>query len=412
MTDLTYAYRAHPLTSEKTFRLEPDALAWDDRGRPGRLAFADVAAAKIYQERIPGSAKSYWACVLYRRGGTVKLSAAHRTGLLSVEDRSADYLPFVAALTERLAAARPGLPMREHRSLLARVDTGVGRLGVGLLRLLGRFDLRRTAAAAGWLMRKIGPRLKGHRVAGEQLAMVFPQMSDAERESTLAGMWDNFGRLFVEYAHLHRMWDYDWREPRRIGRIEVDAASHAALMRLRETDGPVLFFTGHLANWEIVPLGARMIDRAISVVFRAPRIGPFVSEMIRAREAGGMTVIAAGPDTPLRIRESLRQGRFTGMLVDQHYARGIDVTFFDRTCKVNPMLARFARLFDCPVYGARAVRLPDERFRFELVGPLDLPRDGEGRIEVQGAMQQVTGLIEAWVREHPEQWLWLHRRWR
>ena len=88
------------------------------------------------------------------------------------------------------------------------------------------------------------------------------------------------------------------------------------------------------------------------------------------------------------------------------------MTFFDRTCKVNPMLARFARLFDCPVYGARAVRLPDERFRFELVGPLDLPRDGEGRIEVQDAMQQVTGLIEAWVREHPEQWLWLHRRWR
>ncbi|MDC7788831.1 lipid A biosynthesis lauroyl acyltransferase [Rhodoplanes sp. TEM] len=412
MTDRTYAYRAHPFTSEKTFRLVPEGLAWDDRGRPGRLAFADVTAIKIHQERIPGSSASYWACVLYRRGGRVKIGAAHRTGLFAVEDRSADYLPFVHALTERLTAARPGLPHREHRSLLARLETAVGVAGVGVLRLLGRFDLGRTAAAAGWLLRRIGPHLKGHRVAGEQLAMVFPEMGAAERERTLAGMWDNFGRLFVEYAHLDAIWDYDWRDPRPGGRIEVDPASHAALMRLRDTAGPVLFFTGHLANWEIVPLGAKTIGRQISVVFRAPRIGPFVAEMIRAREAGGMTVIAAGPDTPLRIREALRQDRFVGMLVDQHYARGIDVTFFGRPCKANPMLARFARLFDCPIYGARVVRLADERFRFELVGPLATPRDAEGRIDVDATMQQVTGMIEDWVREHPEQWLWLHRRWR
>ncbi|RAI44622.1 lipid A biosynthesis lauroyl acyltransferase [Rhodoplanes roseus] len=412
MTDRTYAYRAHPFTSEKIFRLAPEGLAWDDRGRAGALAFADVTAVKIHLERIPGASASYWACVLYRRGGRVKLGAAHRTGLRAVEDRSADYLPFVQELMARLDAARPGLPRLEHRSLLAEVEAGVGAVGVGVLRLLQRFDLGRSAAAAGWLLRKIGPRLKGHRVAGQQLAMVFPEMSEAERETVLAGMWDNFGRLFVEYAHLDRLWDYDWRDPRPGGRIEVDAATRAALLRLRDTTGPVMFFTGHLANWEIVPLGARTIGHEISVVFRAPRIGPFVREMVRAREAGGSHVIAAGPDTPLRIREALRRDHFVGMLVDQHYARGIDVMFFGRTCKVNPMLGRFARMVECPIYGARAVRLPNERFRFELVGPIEPPRDADGKIDVDATMQTITGVIEGWVREHPEQWLWLHRRWR
>jgi KDO2-lipid IV(A) lauroyltransferase len=413
MTDPTYAYRAHPFTSEKTFRLEPEGLTWTEGGRPRTLAFADLAAVKIYLERIPGSSASYWACVLYGRdGGRLKLGAAHRTGLFSVENRSAAYLPFIHAVTTRLDAVRPGLPHREHTSLLEKLETGVGLAGVGVLRLLRRFDLGRTAAAAGWLLRKVGPRLKGHRVAGEQLAMVFPEMTAAERAATLDGMWDNFGRLFVEYAHLERLWDYDWRDPRPNGRIAVDEATRATMLRLRDDPRAALMFTGHLANWEVVPLGAGTIGRDISVVFRAPRIGPFVREMIRARQAGGSQVIAAGPDTPLRIREALRQNRLVGMLVDQHYARGIDVTFFGRTCKVNPMLARFARLFDCPIYGARVVRLPDERFGFELVGPIEPPRDADGQVDIAATMQRITDMIEDWVRQHPEQWLWLHRRWR
>ena len=97
------------------------------------------------------------------------------------------------------------------------------------------------------------------------------------------------------------------------------------------------------------------------------------------------------------------------MLVDQHYAGGVEVIFFGHICRVNPILARLARSHDWPVYGARAVRLPDQRHRFELVGPLEFPRDPSGRVDVQGAMQMVFGVLETWIREHPEQWMWIHR---
>ncbi len=62
-----------------------------------------------------------------------------------------------------------------------------------------------------------------------------------------------------------------------------------------------------------------------------------------------------------------------------------------------------------PVYGARVVRLPDQRYRFELVGPLEFPKDAAGKIDVQRAMQTVFSVIEGWIREHPEQWMWIHR---
>jgi Kdo2-lipid IVA lauroyltransferase/acyltransferase len=73
---------------------------------------------------------------------------------------------------------------------------------------------------------------------------------------------------------------------------------------------------------------------------------------------------------------------------------------------------RLARQFDCAVHGVRVIRLPKSRFRVELTDPIELARDNEGRIDIQPSMQIIMSIIEGWIREHPEQWLWLHRRWR
>jgi Kdo2-lipid IVA lauroyltransferase/acyltransferase len=106
------------------------------------------------------------------------------------------------------------------------------------------------------------------------------------------------------------------------------------------------------------------------------------------------------------------EGSSVGLLIDQHFADGTDVLFFGRPCKANPMLARLARKYDFPVRGSRAVRLPDGRLRLEVTDALNLPRDAEGKVDVAATMQLMTWVVEGWVREHPEQWLWLHRRWR
>ncbi len=87
------------------------------------------------------------------------------------------------------------------------------------------------------------------------------------------------------------------------------------------------------------------------------------------------------------------------------------VRLFGRPAKTNPLLAKLARRYDCPVHGARAVRLPNGRFRLEITDEIDLPRDASGHIDVEGATALVTEVIEGWIREHPEQWLWVHRRW-
>ena len=124
------------------------------------------------------------------------------------------------------------------------------------------------------------------------------------------------------------------------------------------------------------------------------------------------TIVPTERDAPLRLARLVESGCHAGMLIDQYYVKGVDVTFFGRTTKCNPLLARLAAHVDCPIHGVRVIRLPGHRFRLELTDEIARARDAADNVDVQGTMQAVTNVVESWIREYPDQWLWLHRRWR
>jgi Kdo2-lipid IVA lauroyltransferase/acyltransferase len=123
-------------------------------------------------------------------------------------------------------------------------------------------------------------------------------------------------------------------------------------------------------------------------------------------------LIATGLDAPVKLADALKRGAHVGMLIDQYYVRGVEVTFFGRRTMANPLLARLAQHFNCPIHGTRIIRLPGNRFRAEITDAITPAREPNGKIDITATMQIITSVVEGWVREHPEQWLWLHRRWR
>jgi KDO2-lipid IV(A) lauroyltransferase len=108
----------------------------------------------------------------------------------------------------------------------------------------------------------------------------------------------------------------------------------------------------------------------------------------------------------------LEEGKLVGLLADQHFSRGPAIPFFGRPARTSPTLAKLALRFDCAVHGARVERLPHGRFRVSISGPLPMPKSGTRQERIAALLASVNQMIEGWVREHPEQWLWLHRRWR
>lgn len=288
----------------------------------------------------------------------------------------------------------------------------LGTLAVALLKGLRHTDPDRMADFAGALMRKVGPLLPENRIGRENLTAAFPQKSAAEIDTILRGAWDNLGRMGAEFAHLDRLWDYDPEHPERPSRYDISRADLDRSIQVANDGKPALIFAAHLANWELPAISAAAAGVDSAVLYRRPNIERIDNWLRETRTANMGEMISAGLDAPVRLAQALERGAHVGMLVDQYYVRGVDVTFFGRRTKANPLLARLARHFECPIHGVRMIRLPGHRFRGEITEAIDPARDAAGKIDVAGTTQIVMNVIEGWIREYPEQWLWQHRRWR
>jgi len=294
-------------------------------------------------------------------------------------------------------------------------DRVLGVIVVGVLALLRRINRQRMAKMLGALMRLVGPWLPEHKVGRENLRAAFPDKSSEEIEKILASVWDNLGRVAAEFAHIDRIIFHDPSHPERCSDPDamIDDVTYARIKLFGDRARPYLVFSAHLANWEVPALGPHAFGFRMSILYRRPNIGGASDAIValRARCMGNM--VAAGLDAPLKLGRALAGGENVALLVDQHTTQGVDVVFFGRWAKANPLIAQLARLTGAPIRGARAVRLPDgNHFRAELTEEIAPVRDAEGNFDIQGTMQVITNVVESWVREHPEQWLWLHRRWR
>lgn len=301
---------------------------------------------------------------------------------------------------------------RLRRGLKRAGDALIGVLAVGLLKGLRLTNPDMMANFAGWLMRTIGPLLRENRIGRANLIAAFPEKPPAEIEVILRGVWDNLGRMGAEFAHLDRLWDFDAEHPERKSRIELAPETVARFVRLATDGKPALIFAAHLANWELPAISAANYKLDSAVLYRRPNIAGIDKWLTETRSVNMGELISTGLDAPVKIAQALGRGAHVGMLVDQYYVRGVEVTFFGRRTMANPLLARLARHFDCPIHGTRIIRLPGNRFGGELTEEVEPARDAQGEIDIAGTMQVVTSVVEGWIREHPEQWLWLHRRWR
>jgi len=307
-------------------------------------------------------------------------------------------------------------PKSLARALLRRsapvLDPVMGFLTLAILRAIRLTDRRRTADFWGAFMRKVGPWLPEHRVGRANLIAAFPDKPAAEIEQILTGVWDNLGRYAVEFAQIERLTNADPSLPD--DDIVADPATSALFHELRHDGKPALIFASHLANWELPALVAARHGLDTAVLFRPPNIRAVSDAVLKIRAGAMGTLVATGLDAPVKLLRLLEANRHVAMLADQHYVKGVDVTFFGRRCKANPLIAQLARHVECPIHGTRIVRHADDKSRFAIeMTPAIVPaRDAQGMIDIAGTMQVITTVIEGWVREHPEQWLWLHRRWR
>ena len=225
-------------------------------------------------------------------------------------------------------------------------------------------------------------------------------------------MWDNLGRIAVEFAHL------DEFSVAGSGPLTPDVITYAPetaerYRRLVQSGKPVLCFAAHLANWELPAVAGKLLGARTALLYRRPNIRPISDLIVKLREPLMGELVSTGLAAPVQLARLLQSGAHVGMLADQHFTRGVEVIFFGRRCIANPLIALLARQTGCPIHGVRVVRQPDgNSFSGQITEAVEPVRDAAGRVDIAGTMQAVTAVIEGWVREHPCLLYTSHLPWR
>jgi KDO2-lipid IV(A) lauroyltransferase len=270
---------------------------------------------------------------------------------------------------------------------------------LGLCRLL---PVDWASALGGWIGRTVGPYMGQSRKAARNLARALPENSPDDNRRIILGMWDNLGRVVAEYPHLPRIC-----AQLEGGRVEVHGLD---IVRGLIDDGkPGILFGGHLANWEVQPFIARHTGLELGLIYRAPN-NEWVDGLLR-RLRDAPLLFRKGQEGAKALFSLLRRGGHAAMLVDQKMNDGIAVPFFGREAMTAPAIAQFAVRLGCVLVPARTERLNGARFRITVYPPLVVPGTGDRTADERATMIRINALLESWIRERPEQWLWLHRRW-
>ena len=245
------------------------------------------------------------------------------------------------------------------------------------------------------------------RIALRNLNIAFPERGEEERKKIARAAFRQLGTVLAELPFIIRL---NRRNVKKF--IWIEGAEH--FHKAEERKRGILFLTAHFGNWEWMAASFPLLtDHPIAVVFR-PIDNPFIGRVVeRLRTCTGNQGISK-QKAMARILRVLKEGGVVGILLDQNvsWQEGVFVKFFGEWACTNEGLALLAMKTGAAVLPGFGIRQPDGRYRLVLEPEINLIRTGNKEHDVQANTELFTGVIERYVREYPEQWLWLHQRWK
>jgi KDO2-lipid IV(A) lauroyltransferase len=276
-----------------------------------------------------------------------------------------------------------GLLGRSFASLVVSVLARLSRRQIGVLaRLIGD---------VAW-----GLRIR-RRVALDNLRQAFPELPEAERRRIARGAYRNMALAALEaFTALDGLLVWDNRE---------------LLERAAGEGKGVLVATAHFGSWELLGSALARQGLPLHAVVR-PLGGALNQRIVRARLEGGLRLISSRGAIRGMLR-ALAEGGVVCMLIDQvmPVEKGVFVPFFGRPASTSPGLSAAARRTGAPVLVGASIREGDS-LRIHLEGPFPMRLTDDVDADIRAHTAELTAALERLIRRHPEQWLWLHRRWK
>jgi KDO2-lipid IV(A) lauroyltransferase len=243
-------------------------------------------------------------------------------------------------------------------------------------------------------------------VALQNLHIAFGQeKSERERKAIAKRTFQNFGMMAIEFFRIPGMNTEDFKK-----KVSFEGLDEA--LKLLEKKKGGLLLIGHFGNWELMALMSKVIGNPILVIAKPINQKGVDRWITEIRKVTGLELIPPENATQ-KVVQALSQNRLVGILIDQRAkrSRGVWADFFGRKVPTTPGLAVMAMRSGAPVVPVFIVRDGFQKHRLLIKEPVELVLTGDMKKDVEINTQRFTDTLEAMIRQYPDQWLWIHRRW-
>ncbi len=288
----------------------------------------------------------------------------------------------------------------------------IGYLQYLLLKGFGLFINLLPEGFALWCGKQLGSLFfhldwERRKVALENLRIAFAgEKSERELRAIARGTFQNLGMMAVEFFRIPKMDVETFKKRVKIERLEQ------ALNLLTKGKGMLLLLS-HFGNWEMMGIMSKLIGDSIMVIAKPMKKNKRIDQFItKIRNAAGLEVVSSIKASRTVIK-ALSQNRVVGILIDQRAKRseGVWADFFGKKAPTTPGLAVLAMKTGAPVVPVFMVRNGFGKHRLIIQEPLDLVHTGDIKKDVEANTQLFNHTLESMIRQYPDQWFWVHRRW-
>lgn len=299
--------------------------------------------------------------------------------------------------------------MAKKSTFLTNLEYGAARTIFGLLGILPRGISIKFCQVLMIAVSRLIPNLR--KTGMRNLEIAFPEITTDERSRLLAGTFRNLGRVLGELSQVHR---YDRDDFKRLIDFEFDDETQRLYDQFERDRRGVLITTGHLGNWEMLVLGFAAIYQPISFLAR-PLDNRKIDDMLTAKRTrfGNTAINKTG--SMMKAIKILSDGGLLGILsdVNSHPKHGVFVPFFGVPACTPVGAAMMAIRSRSLIYPTFCVW--DEtagRYRFVHGNLIEPQITGDLDADIVATTDAYTAEIESIIRQYPDQWMWIHKRWK
>ncbi|RPH51860.1 MAG: hypothetical protein EHM85_05120 [Desulfobacteraceae bacterium] len=245
------------------------------------------------------------------------------------------------------------------------------------------------------------------RIVKRNLKFAFPEWNDKKIAIIAGRVFQNLGLTILEIIQLALFSKEDF-----LRNIRIRGEDH--LLNAIEGGKGIIIISAHLGNWEAASLFSPCyFGYPITVVARRIESGIINSWILKLRTRFGNSIIDKEGALP-EMMQTLRSGKILALLIDQgtKKSEGVELAFFGKKVTVTPAAAMLALRCKSPVIPVFCVRGEDQKLTIIIEPPVQLVRTNDLRDDLKTNTQIMTDVIEKAVRKYPDQWLWLHKRWK